>query len=108
MPHFDEPNIQIHKGWFDQSLTMFLAEHAGPARFIHIDCDLYASTTAVLQLLAPRIVTGTIILFDEYLNYPAWRQHEFKAFQEFVVQKGKSYRYIGFASSGTSVAVKIT
>ncbi|HEV8518518.1 MAG TPA: class I SAM-dependent methyltransferase [Burkholderiales bacterium] len=108
VPHFDEPNIQIHQGWFDQSLTRFLAEHAGPARFIHIDCDLYSSTTAVLQLLSPRIVTGTIILFDEYLNYPAWPQHEYKAFQEFVAQTGKSYRYIGFASSASSVAVKIT
>ena len=27
---------------------------------------------------------GTIILFDEYFNYPNWEQHEFKAFQEFV------------------------
>lgn len=108
VPHFDEPNVRIHKGWFDQTLPRFLAEHAGPARFIHVDCDLYSSTTTVLQLLASRIVSGSIILFDEYLNYPAWQQHEFKAFQEFVVQTGRSYRYIGFASSAYSVAVKIT
>jgi hypothetical protein len=107
VPHFDEPNVRIHKGWFDQTLTRFLDEHAGPARFIHVDCDLYSSTATVLQLLAPRIVSGSIILFDEYLNYPAWQQHEFKAFQEFVVQTGRSYRYIGFASSASSVAVKI-
>jgi len=108
VPHFDEPNVRIHKGWFDQTLTSFLTEQAGPARFIHVDCDLYSSTATVLQRLASRIVSGSIILFDEYLNYPAWQQHEFKAFQEFVVQTGKSYRYIGFASAASSVAVMIT
>src|SRR5258708_28554627 len=66
VPHFDEPNIQIHKGWFDQSLTSFLAEHAGPARFVHVDCDLYSSTTTVLRRLGPRIVSGRNILFVKY------------------------------------------
>ncbi len=106
-PHFDEANIRLHKGWFDQTLPPFLAQHPEPARFVHVDCDIYASTRTVLELLTPRIVSGSVIVFDEYLNYPGWQQHEFKAFQEFIAQTGISYRYIGFASSDCAVAVQV-
>jgi hypothetical protein len=106
-PEFDASNIRVHKGWFDQTLPPFLALNHGPARFIHVDCDLYTSARTVLELLRPRIVSGTVILFDEYLNYPAWQEHEFKAFQEFVAATGIAYRYVGFASSDCAVAVTI-
>lgn len=106
-PHFDAPNIRIHKGRFEQTLPRFMADNPGPARFIHIDCDIYASTNTVLQMLAPRIVSGSVLVFDEYLNCPGWQQHEFRAFQEFITQSGNRYRYIGFASSECAVAVKI-
>ncbi len=106
-PAIDMPGVRIHKGWFDQTLPQFLEDHSGPARFIHVDCDIYHSARTVLQLLNSRIVSGSVILFDEYLNYPAWQQHEFRAFQEFVAQSGKGYRYIGFASSECAVAVKM-
>jgi hypothetical protein len=107
IPEFSENNIQTHKGWFDQTLPAFLEVNSGSARFIHIDCDIYSSTRTVLTLLAPRIVKGTVIVFDEYLNYPAWREHEFMAFQEFIAARGLSYRYTGFASGHSSAAVLI-
>lgn len=106
-PAIDAPGVRIHQGWFDQTLPQFLEVYPGPARFIHVDCDIYSSARTVLQLLTPRVVSGTVILFDEYLNYPAWQQHEFRAFQEFIAQTGKGYRYIGFASSDCAVAVKM-
>jgi hypothetical protein len=105
LPALDAPNIRLHKGWFEDSLPRFLAAHAGPARFIHVDCDLYSSTKTVLTLLRDRIVPGTVIVFDEYLNYPGWEQHEYKAFAEFLAATGMSYRYLGFASSHSSVSV---
>ena len=49
--------------------------------FLHIDSDLYSSARTVLFLLHEQIVSGTIIEFDEYFNYPNWKQHEYKAFQ---------------------------
>ena len=107
VPEFHENNIRICKGWFEQVLPDFLNTHAGPARFVHIDCDIYSSTKTVLNLLSSRIVKGTVIVFDEYLNYPSWREHEYRAFQEFVASRGLKYRYIGFASSHFSVAVVI-
>jgi Macrocin-O-methyltransferase (TylF) len=107
VPNFSEPNVRVRRGWFDQTLPGFLAEHAGPARFVHIDCDLYTSTRTVLEMLAPRIVSGSVLLFDEYLNYPGWREHEYKAFQEFARANDVRYHYIGFASSDCGVAVVV-
>lgn len=107
IPRFEEENIVIHRGWFEQTLQPFLDQHAGPVRFLHVDCDLYVSTACVLRGLATRIVPGTIIVLDEYLNYPGWEQHEYRAFQEFTSRQGLAYRYIGFASNGQGVAVQI-
>ncbi|MGH8618737.1 MAG: class I SAM-dependent methyltransferase [Burkholderiales bacterium] len=106
-PTFTEPNVRIHQGWFDAVLPGFLADHPQPVRLLHIDCDLYSSTQTVLQLLSGRLVPGTVIVFDEYLNYPGWEQHEFRAFQEFVAAGSLRYEYIGFASSDYAVAVRI-
>ena len=108
VPQLAERNIELHVGWFADTLPGFLASHGGPARFVHIDSDLYSSAVTVLEGLRERIVPGTIILFDEYINYPGWEQDEFRAFQEFVARHGVTYEYIGFASSHYSVAVRIT
>lgn len=102
-----EANARLHKGWFDATLPPFLADHPGPAAFIHIDCDLYSSTRTVLDLLAPRLVKGTVIVFDEYFNYFGWREHEFKAWQEFVRDRKLAYRYLGFATRNGHVAVVV-
>jgi hypothetical protein len=98
-------NVRLHKGFFDASLPRWLAQNPGPVAFIHIDCDLYTSTVTILDLLAPHLVPGTVILFDEYFNYPNWEQHEFKAFQEFVVAHSVKYTYLAFARQ--QVAVRI-
>lgn len=100
-------NHRLIKGWFNETLPDFAAQVEGPAAFIHIDCDLYESTKAIFDRLADRIVNGTVIVFDEYLNYPGWQNHEYKAFQEFCQAHGVSYRYVAFAPTMFSVAVVI-
>ncbi len=104
---FDESNIFIHKGWFADSLPRFLPAHVSPVRFLHIDCDIYDSARTVLEQLRPRIVAGSVIVLDEYLNYPGWHDHEFKAFHEFITAAGVRYRYLGFASAECAVATQI-
>ncbi len=100
-------NARLHVGWFDTTLPGFLAAESGPVALLHVDCDIYASTRVVLTLLAERIVPGTVIVFDEYFNYPGWRLHEFKAFQEFLAETGKSYRYLGYSAERGHVAVRM-
>jgi hypothetical protein len=98
-------NVRLHQGLFDASLPKWLAENPGPVAFTHIDCNLYSSTKTVLELIAPRLTNGTVILFDEYFNYPNWEQHEFRAFQEFVGAHRVKYSYLAFARQ--QVAVRI-
>lgn len=100
-------NVELHAGWFDQTLPGFLEKHPGPVSLLHVDCDLYSSTRTVLWELAERIVPGTIIVFDEYFNYPGWKEHEHKAFQEFVSEFQVDYEYLGYAARGYSVSVRI-
>jgi hypothetical protein len=99
-------NVRLHRGWFEDTIRPWLDENPGPVAFIHVDCDLYTSTRTIFVLLAERIVPGTVILFDEYFNYPNWEQHEFKAFQEFVTERAVRYRYLGFSRQQVAVRVE--
>lgn len=101
------PNCQFHVGWFQDTLPPFLSQHAEPVRFAHIDCDLYASTKTVLDALADRLVPGSVLVFDEFWNYPGWQNHEVKALKEFTDETGLEFSFIGFASAYTSVAVRV-
>jgi len=101
-------NALLHVGWFEDSLPGFLKNNAGPVRFMNVDCDIYSSTRTVLDLLAERIVPGTVIVFDEYIGYEQWREDEFKAFQEAVARYGWSYEYLCFSFFTKQVAVRLT
>jgi len=100
-------NARLHVGWFDATLAAFLPTDPAPCALIHVDCDIYSSTVTIFTMLRERIIPGTVIVFDEYYNYPGWRQHEYKAFQEFIAASGLSYRYLGFAAEKGHVAVVI-
>jgi len=100
-------NVSLHVGLFNQSLPKFLNNHKDDIRFINIDCDIYSSTKKVLNLLSKQIVSGTIILFDEYFGNEHWRKDEFKAFQESVKKYNWSYEYIAFSVQTKQVLIKI-
>jgi hypothetical protein len=100
-------NVRLHVGWFDQTLPRFVSEHSEAVALLHVDCDLYSSTRTIFELLGDRIASGTVIVFDEYFNYPDWREHEYKAFQEFIHAKGLRYRYVAYNQCQCNVAVVI-
>lgn len=100
-------NVELVVGWFDRTLPGFLAAHPGPVSYLHVDCDLYSSTRTIFNLLADRIVPGTVIVFDEFFNYPTWREHEYKAFMEFVEANGIGFRYLGAVNCNKQAAVVI-
>lgn len=103
-----EKNCKLYKGLFEESLPEFLKQVQGPAKLIHVDCDLYSSSISALRLLAPRIKSGTVIVFDEYFNYPGWKAHEHKAFREFLDMTGFGCKYIAYNKVGQQVAVVVT
>ena len=98
---------ELHVGWFEDTLPGFLARQPGNAAFLHLDADLYSSTVTVLTCFEDRIVPGTVLLFDEYFNYPGWQRHEHRAFQEFIERTGHAFDYIAYNSRGEQVAVRI-
>jgi Macrocin-O-methyltransferase (TylF) len=98
-------NVILYPGFFADTLPAWLEQHPGPAAFIHIDSDLYESARCVFELLEDRIVPGTVIVFDEYFNYPNWQAHEFRAFQELVSRCQIEYDYLGYARFQVSVKI---
>lgn len=100
-------NVQLHVGWFNESIPVFANEHPDEKiAFLHIDCDLYESTKTVFDLLGDRIIKGTVIVFDEFLNYPAWKLHEYKAFMEFCSARHVSYAFKAFWGQKATVIVE--
>lgn len=100
-------NVRLHKGWFEDTIPTFRDQHPGPIAFLHVDADLYSSTRTIFDLLGDGIVAGTVIAFDEFFNYPGWRDGEYKAFMEFCCERGVEARYLGFTRRGEQVATKI-
>jgi Macrocin-O-methyltransferase (TylF) len=91
----DEPPVVPHAelvvGLFEDTLPGWLADHPEPLAFVHLDADLYSSTATVLELLAGRLVEGSIVVFDEYFSYPGWPEHEHRAWSEFVERTGTAF-----------------
>jgi ABC-2 type transport system ATP-binding protein len=95
-------------GLFENTLEGFLREHPEPVAFVHVDADLYSSARTVLAHLGPRLSVGTVIVFDEYFGYPGWREHEYRAWEEFVAESGVRFDYEGFTEGNEQVIVRIT
>lgn len=89
-------NAQLHRGWFADTLPDFADSHEGPLRLANIDCDLYSATVTVFAHLGTRMVSGTVLVFDEYICNAQWREDEFRAFQEFMAARPGGYTYLAF------------
>jgi hypothetical protein len=101
-------NAVLHQGFFADTLPGWLEQNPGPAAFVHIDSDLYEPARCVFEYLEDRIVPGTIIVFDEYFNYPNWQAHEFRAFSELVQRCDVQYEYLFYARFQVAVKIKST
>ena len=83
-PPYLPANVELCPGLFQDMLPGFLRATPFKAAFLHFDCDLYESAAFVLQAMRPRIVPGTILLFDEFWGFEGWeRLSEARAFYEF-------------------------
>lgn len=56
------PLANIYVGTFPDTLPADLSDVA----FVHCDMDLYAPTLAACKLMPPRMVSGGLMLFDDY------------------------------------------
>ena len=79
-------NCSLHKGWFKDSLTAYIADNPHASfSLIHIDCDLYESTRDALEPTLMRLNPGGVILFDEVFHpaFPGETQAFFEVVQKF-------------------------
>lgn len=96
-----EDNVHLVKGLFNESIPPFLknqAVYAGKSNvisYLHVDCDLYAGAKDIFTLLGHKIRVGTVIVFDELVNYQYFKDHEIKALWEWVSASGVKLLPIG-------------
>ena len=102
-------NVTLVKGMFRDTLPQFKEQvlKSTPIAFLHIDCDIYASTKEIFDQFIDNIVSGTVIVFDEFYNYPEAEEHEFKAFQEFLDWTGKRPVYLAYNQYFEQAVVQI-
>jgi predicted O-methyltransferase YrrM len=101
-------NVSLAVGWFDETLPGFCRDHSGEiVSLMHIDCDLYSSTKTVFDNIAPLLREGTIIVFDEYFNYPGWEKHEHRAFDEFLAAAPFTFDYLSFVPRGSQLCGRL-
>lgn len=85
----DCPNVRFYKGLFADTLPA-VRDH----RFclVHVDVDLYASVRECCAFFYPRMVSGGIMVFDDYgfLSCPGARQ----AVDDFFAEKREAPVYL--------------
>ena len=105
LPNCNE-NVILIKGLIEDTLPSFISEKNNKIAFIHIDTDLYSTAESILKVVKERLVSGTIIVFDELIAYPGWKNGEYKALVE--IFKRNEYEFIAFGGDNhTDVAIMI-
>jgi hypothetical protein len=61
------PRVALIDGDVCETAKQYAADHPGlRISLLHLDMDLYAPTLAALEAFWPRVVTGGIVMFDEF------------------------------------------
>jgi predicted O-methyltransferase YrrM len=102
-----EKNVIIYNGLYEDTIPEFVKNNnfENGIDLIHMDSDTYIPTIYALNTLNNLVRKGSIIIFDEYFGYPNWRNHEYKAFREFVLQNSINYRYIAYSEHAVAVEI---
>lgn len=60
-------NLELHAGDLFETLPAYLRQYpATKVAFLHLDLDVYEPTAFVLEALAPHMVRGGLVVFDDY------------------------------------------
>lgn len=99
-------NVNLVKGMVQDTLLPFIEKNTvTEIAFLHVDTDTYTPCKYILENTVHLWRPGTIILFDELIGYPGWKDHEFKAWQELLAMRAIEFEYIGFADEQALVRI---
>jgi len=90
-PDLEDARCVYWPGWFDDTLPGFASGHDEQIALAHLDCDLYSSTASVFRSIGHLLGPGTVLLFDDLFFYPLWRDHQWKAWAEWVGDRGHEW-----------------
>jgi len=91
-------NINVHKGWIPHR---FFDVDNEDFRFIHIDVDLYEPTYESLKFFYPRLLSGGVIILDDFGFENCIGAH--KAAVDFMKDKPE---YIVHSPTGQGIIIK--
>ena len=105
-------NVELVVGWYHKTIPEWKKTFKDNIKFIHIDCDLYSSTSTIFEQLNNQIVDGTVIQFDDFYNwknlsnYTKWQQGIYKALLEWTEKFNRKFTVIG-RSNHVQTTIKI-
>ena len=67
-----------------------------------IDSETYTPCYQALTILSDNLREGSIIVFDEIINYPGYEGHEVKALENYLAESGKRYEALAINGPSTS------
>jgi hypothetical protein len=104
LPVVEGANIVIGK--FEDTLPSFVHVMArSPVTLLHVDCDLYSSTSTVLRRVLPHLAPGALVVFDELAGYEGFEKHEMLALWE-AHERGFRFEFVCRDPAGTKVAIR--
>jgi hypothetical protein len=101
-PDFDDRRIRLFPGWFSETLPQYLWPHDYDRLVVNLDCDLYSSSSYVLETIQERITPDTIVYFDEFHHYA----DELRAFDEFLRRTGWKFEILAATDDLSHVAFR--
>jgi len=101
-------NVRLVKGWFAEAGSRWKAENSasGVPLLVHVDCDTYAATVAVLELCSDYVEHGLVVHFDDYFGFPHWRTAGFKAMKEISEKRRWRLTYLSYGTKEVAVLVE--
>lgn len=97
-PKFNDQNITIIKGFFEQTLPVFFQKKL-EIDLINIDCDIFSSTETILNNAGHKIDDKCLIYFDEAINYPLFFNNEIKALYNYMIQQNRGCDFIAITNN---------
>lgn len=95
-PHIPQTNVAFLVGLFNQTLPRFLSDNPNSTiSFLHVDCDLYSSALYVLRKCRPRLARGSVLVFDELVNFREYAYGEALALWSTFYRKNATFEIIG-------------
>lgn len=99
-------NVTIIEGYIEETLENFLNEKKLKIKFLHLDMDLFSATEKALIISKKYLKKGSIILMDDFANYPGFNNGPYLAFNQNFSKDDYEILSFGLYRS-SSVLIKI-